>query len=62
MRRPDRLTLTAPKRIWLQISDDKDHRLLPFPATHEDITWCEDSALECEVEYVRADLCVRKEP
>lgn len=46
---------TAPKRIWLQISDDQDHAAEPFPYGSE-ITWCEDSVVDVEVEYVRADL------
>ncbi len=54
----DRLTLTAPPVIYLQVSDDKDDRNIEFPAdafTYE-VTWCRDSVLEAEVKYVRADL------
>jgi hypothetical protein len=46
---------TAPREIWLQVSDEDDHAE-PFPADHEGITWCQDSVLSCEVKYVRADL------
>lgn len=45
---------TAPERIWLQVSDDRDHFNEPFPG--EEVTWCADSILQCEVEYVRSDL------
>lgn len=52
------LTKTAPERIWLQVSEDEDHHCEPFPRhPHGDeVTWCQDSVLACEVEYVRADL------
>ena len=50
---PREAVLTAPERIWLQIGDDLD---LPFPASHEDITWCSGPCQESDVEYVRADL------
>jgi hypothetical protein len=52
--------LTAPERIWLQISEDEDHYNESFPHhVGEEITWCQDSVLACEVEYVRADLACR---
>lgn len=48
---------TAPERIWLQVSDDRDHDSEPFPDSRGDeVTWCANSVLNCEVEYVRADL------
>ncbi len=49
---------TAPARIWLQVSDDREHNDKPFPAsTHGDeVTWCQDKVLDCEVEYIRADV------
>ncbi len=48
---------TAPTRIWLQVSDDVNDMREPFPALiHDGITWCQDSCIACEVEYVRADL------
>lgn len=48
---------TAPARIYLQVSDDRDHESEPFPDAHGDeVTWCADSVLACEVEYIRADL------
>lgn len=50
------VTTTAPTRIWLQVSDDRSDADLEFPDPTEDLTWCQDSVLACEVEYVRADL------
>lgn len=49
---------TAPARIWLQVSDDAAHMHTDFPrSTHGDeVTWSPTRALDCEVEYVRADL------
>ncbi|WP_322864363.1 hypothetical protein [Aeromonas allosaccharophila] len=47
---------TAPERIWLQVGDqvgDGDHQ---FPEHHDEVTWCADSVVACEVPYVRADL------
>lgn len=52
----NRLTQTAPERIWLQISDCKNHTDEMFPPIHGDITWCQDSVGGSEVPYVRADL------
>ena len=52
----NKLTLSAPKYIWLQISDDADDLGQPMPAADETITWCADSVLAAEVGYVRADL------
>lgn len=54
----NKVTLTAPERIWLQVSDDEVDLQEPFPKPSDDcfVTWCRDSALNCEVEYVRADL------
>lgn len=49
------LDRTAPERIFLQISDDDDDRDEPFPYNDE-VTWCADSVVATEVEYVRADL------
>lgn len=50
----NKVTETAPKRIWIQISDEAEHCNEPFPEPTEDTTWCCDSVLACEVEYVRA--------
>jgi len=50
---------TAPERIWLQIAYDEDVSDQPFPhnaAGDGEITWCQDSVAETEVEYVRKDL------
>ncbi len=52
----DTVSATAPERIWLQVSDESIDCELEFPVRHDDITWCQDSTLECEVEYIRADL------
>lgn len=50
---------TAPREIWLQVSDEADDNKEAFPDDHEGITWCQDSALMCEVKYVRADLAAQ---
>jgi hypothetical protein len=52
----NKLTETAPERIWLQISDDEDDLNYPYPSHHEDVTWCQDSVVAAEVAYARADL------
>lgn len=52
--------LTAPKRIWLQISDEEEHYDEPFQS--DEVTWCQDSVVACEVEYVRADLATNAPP
>lgn len=54
----DKVTSTAPKRIWLQVSDDETDCREPFPVPNESMTWCEDSVLACQVEYVRADIAL----
>ena len=50
----NKVTETAPKRIWIQISDEVEHCDEPFPEPNDDLTWCQNSVLDCEVEYVRA--------
>lgn len=52
---------TAPREIWLQVSDDAEDKAEPFPENHDGITWCQDSVLSCEVRYVRADLAAAKD-
>jgi hypothetical protein len=47
---------TAPKRIYLQVSDDAFDNGNPFPPNWQDATWCHESVVDCEVEYIRADL------
>jgi hypothetical protein len=48
---------TAPEKIYLQVTDDTFYRDETFPADYgDDITWCADSVVDCEVEYIRADL------
>lgn len=51
-----KVVITAPPRIWLQVSDDVADLDEPFPAGAEGVTWEQDSVLTCEVPYVRADL------
>ncbi|HXS04862.1 MAG TPA: hypothetical protein VN731_10325 [Rhodanobacter sp.] len=54
------LIRTAPEQIYLQISDDESDHEEAFPADHGDeITWCADSVLDCEVKYIRSDLVTR---
>ncbi|WP_273767336.1 ASCH/PUA domain-containing protein [Aeromonas hydrophila] len=47
---------TAPDRIWLQVGDQSHYHSEPFPSDTEEVTWCADSVVGCEVPYVRADL------
>jgi len=48
---------TAPEKIYLQVADDTFYRDETFPSDYGDnITWCADSVVDCEVEYIRADL------
>lgn len=58
----NRLTLTAPPVIYLQVSDDKTDLDEEFPAGFDwigGVTWCQDSATNAEVKYVRADKVER---
>jgi hypothetical protein len=49
---------TAPERIWLQLGEDPEYLDKPFPrGLGEELTWCEDSVVDAEVAYIRADLC-----
>ena len=53
------LTDTAPKRIWLCVSDDVDDNDTPYPelyAEDAEITWSTDQPVAVTVEYVRADI------
>lgn len=55
-----RLQETAPARIYLQVSDEIADNESPFPeGPSADVSWCSESVLNCEVEYVRADLAPR---
>lgn len=47
---------TAPREIWLQISDEARDNAETFPDGFDGITWSKDSATVCGVPYVRADL------
>lgn len=54
------VTRTAPKRIWLHVSDDFGDHNEPFPTRDElgnrEVTWCADSVGGTQIEYLRADL------
>lgn len=53
------LSDTAPKRIWLCVSDDEDDYELPYPelyAEDAEITWSTDQPVAVTIEYVRNDL------
>lgn len=54
----DKLTETAPERVWLQvdIGASKDYRDEPFPDDIDGVTWHNEELGGLEVEYVRADL------
>jgi hypothetical protein len=52
----NRVTKTAPEVIYLQVSDDSFDCDEEFPEPTEDMTWCQDSVIACEVKYIRADL------
>lgn len=52
---------TWPDKIWLQASDDGDElpsyqEAKPKFEYEESITWCDQSVLQHEVKYIRADL------
>ncbi len=53
----NKVTRTAPERIWLQVSDEREDcaESFPDPAITE-ITWHYEPVTDCEVEYIRADL------
>jgi len=51
-----RLISTSPERIFLQIGDDLDLLCLPFPENKDDVTWCAESVMLTEIEYVRLDI------
>lgn len=48
------VTATAPKEIYLCISDDPDDAETEF--NYFDVDWCEDEPLDVCVKYIRADL------
>lgn len=54
----NKLTETAPERIWLQVSDEESDMDRDFKDRYgqTDIIWCSESGYEAEVAYVRADL------
>lgn len=47
---------TAPRRIYLCVSDDLDDRDEPFSEVRAEVTWARDEAARVAVPYVRADL------
>lgn len=51
----NKMTETAPIHIYLQVADGGESDTA-FPADHEGVTWCEDSVLDNEVPYTRADV------
>jgi len=50
------LTETAPKVIYLQVSDEVEDHDQEFPYVQDCVTWYSESVLNCEVKYIRADL------
>ena len=53
------LTETAPRTIWLCVSDDEDDYELPYPelyAEDAEITWSTDQPVAVTVEYERKDI------
>jgi hypothetical protein len=47
---------TWPEKIYLQVHDD-DEEIPPYTDEYtEGVTWCEDSIMQCEIPYIRADL------
>jgi hypothetical protein len=50
------VTKTAPRIIFLCISDDEVDNDAPYPGGFDDITWSTDQPVDCTVKYVRADL------
>ena len=52
----DKLTQTAPRRIWLQVDTGDEDRSKSFPGWQSDVTWAEEPIGGAEVEYVRADI------
>lgn len=54
------LNRTAPKEIFLQVSDDEEDFKKPFPKPlSEEMTWSPGPVVVCEVRYVRADLAIQ---
>lgn len=45
-----------PEKIYLQIDEDSGELPPMNECSLEDVTWCADSVMSCEVAYVRADL------
>lgn len=51
---PNKVTATAPKEIYLCISDDPDDAETEF--NYFDVDWCEEDPVDVCVKYIRADL------
>lgn len=50
------LTESAPREVYLCISDEHEDEQQPFPHDCE-VSWAEHAALSTAVRYIRADLC-----
>ncbi|NKJ21970.1 hypothetical protein [Dyella sp. SG609] len=51
-----KVVLTAPERIFLQVSDQEWDSDKPFPVDCDGVSWWKEPVLDVEVQYVRADL------
>jgi len=52
-----KLIETAPRAIWLQVSEDEQALADPFDKfDRSEVTWCDVSQMAAEVQYIRADL------
>ena len=52
----------TPDILWLNYGDIELDCTHSECATHGDVTWCEDSVLQSDVRYVRADLVLAAMP
>ncbi|WAC72107.1 hypothetical protein OU995_21435 [Roseateles sp. SL47] len=59
---PQVVVSTAPACIYLLVSDDPEHRGKPFPKNPDgdEVTWCPEPVLECNVAYLRADVATQE--
>ena len=57
----NKLTESAPERIWLQVNPSEVVHLDDEPLDNwTDCTWCSESVGGSEVDYVRADIADRE--
>ena len=58
-----RHVLTAPEKVWLNVSDERGDVHEPFPVNKDDVTWNDGpvAAMFVAVPYVRADLVAAKD-